>query len=95
MRIRTIIASGAVAAAALTLAPLPASAAAPSCLTYKLNDKGFTDHLYVWNTCKGAQSFKVRLANGSDLPCTYDRPSSSPHHWWWRFPRRFDGLVSC
>ncbi|MEO3804644.1 hypothetical protein [Nonomuraea sp. B1E8] len=95
MRIRTIIAAGAFAAAAIAVSPLPAQAAAPSCLTYKLDDDGGKDELWVWNTCKGAQSYKVRLANGQDMPCKYKKPGSGYDKWWWNWPRRFDGLVSC
>ncbi|MFG1703186.1 hypothetical protein ACFLIM_08330 [Nonomuraea sp. M3C6] len=95
MRTRTIIAAGAFAAAAVAMAPVPAQAAAPSCLTYSLDSSGFNDHLWVWNTCKGPKSFKVRLANGPDMPCTFKRPHSGASTWWWPYPRRFDGLVSC
>jgi hypothetical protein len=95
MRTRTILATGAFAVAALVAVPAPAQAAAPSCLTYELDDRGAQDDLWVWNTCKTPQRYKVRLAGGTDFACTYDRPSSSPRHFWWRFPRRFDGLVSC
>ncbi|TDE58440.1 hypothetical protein E1295_05650 [Nonomuraea mesophila] len=95
MRTRTIIAAGVFAAAATLASPAPAQAAAPSCLTYKLDDSGAKDTLWVWNTCKGAKSYKVRLANGQDLHCSYKRPGSGYTKWWWNWPRRFDGLVSC
>jgi hypothetical protein len=95
MRVKTVVAAGVLSAAALLVAPAPAQAAAPSCLTFKLNDRGVTDHLYVWNTCKTAQRYKVRLANRTDMPCSFKRPNSGATHWWWRFPGRFDGLVSC
>ncbi|MEV4013646.1 hypothetical protein AB0J35_24390 [Nonomuraea angiospora] len=95
MRTRTILAAGAFAAAAIAVSPAPAQAAAPSCLTYTLDDRGAQDELYVWNTCKHPVSYKVKLANGPDLHCTYKAPNSGHDRWWWRWPRRFDGLVSC
>ena len=95
MRTRTILVAGAFAAAAIAVSPAPAQAAAPSCLTYTLDDRGAQDELWVWNNCKKGVNFRVRLAYGPDSYCTYKEPRSTYSKFTWEWPQRFDGLVTC
>jgi hypothetical protein len=81
------------APAAAETAP-PAAAAVPGCVTTALNDTGGRDELTVYNNCSYSVRVKVVLANGSDAACRTIAARSS-HNYWWNWPRRFDGLVSC
>ena len=71
-----------------------AKARPPSCVTTSLNDSGATDYLTVWNDCSYAVRVKVVLAYHTDFPC-YTIGAHSARSYWWRYPGRFDGLVSC
>jgi hypothetical protein len=63
-------------------------------VTTSLNDSGATDYLTVWNDCSYAVRVKVVLAYHTDFPC-YTIGAHSARSYWWRYPGRFDGLVSC
>lgn len=83
------------------LASLPADesavepeALAPSCVTAGLDDRGWTDKLYVFNGCLATKRVKVVLAYGTDLPC-YTYSAKTGKHWAWDYPKRFDKLVLC
>ncbi|MFF4618482.1 hypothetical protein [Nonomuraea jabiensis] len=102
MRLRTSVAAVALAGAVTAgFAAGPASAAttaqaaaAPWCLGHRLNAKGSVDKLWVWNSCKSNQSYKVRLANVPDLACRQLKPGGADY-FTWGWPGRFDGLVTC
>ncbi|MGW6494932.1 hypothetical protein [Nonomuraea angiospora] len=105
MRLRTSAAAVALAgavtvgfaagpASAATSTATSAQAAAPWCLGHRLNDKGAVDKLWVWNSCKSNQSYKVRLANVPDLACRQLKPGGADY-FTWGWPGRFDGLVTC
>lgn len=105
MLLATIVAALVVFALALPASARPtgsdsaATAAAakarpPSCVTTSLNDSGATDYLTVWNDCSYAVRVKVVLAYHTDFPC-YTIGAHSARSYWWRYPGRFDGLVSC
>jgi hypothetical protein len=73
----------------------PASAGvAPNCIKTSLNDRGFTDHLNVTNTCKGSQRIKVVLAFKTDKACRTIAPGTTARYEW-SYPGRFDRLETC
>ncbi|MDX3106884.1 hypothetical protein ACIBO5_38370 [Nonomuraea angiospora] len=90
-----LTAVGVTAGVAAPAAQASAAGRAPSCLAYKLDDRGAQDELWVWNNCKKAVNFRVRLANGPDSYCTYKEPRSTYSKFTWEWPQRFDGLVTC
>ena len=100
----TIVAALVVLALALPASARPAgpdsattaavAASVPSCVTTSLNDSGYTDYLTVWNDCNYAVRVKVVLAFRTDFPC-YTIAARSARSYSWKYPGRFDGLVSC
>jgi len=102
---KRILATTGVLSAALVLTAAPAvagpnvettaaAASVPGCVTFRLNDSGYTDHLRVNNTCNSGQRIKVVLANRSDFACRYFPPHTS-RSYSWPYPGRFDRLASC
>ena len=71
-----------------------AAATVPRCVTTSLDDSGYTDYLTVFNGCSYAVRVKVVLAYHQDFPC-YTIGADSVRHYSWKYPGRFDGLVSC
>ena len=71
-----------------------AAASVPNCVDTYLDDSGYTDFLEVINNCDRNVRVKVVLANHTDKPCrtivAYDY-----YDYTWKYPGRFDGLVSC
>jgi hypothetical protein len=87
--------AGSLMLAGLSLGPLTASAAAvPTCVYTFLDDRGFTDHLLVHNQCRDRQRIKVVLARATDKPCK-TLNNGEVINYSWRYPGRFDKLVSC
>lgn len=80
----------------LLMANIPYSLAgtAPSCVSTKLYDAGFTDRLEVKNNCKNGVRVKVVLAFATDKACTYISPGRYGV-FTWDYPGRFDRLESC
>jgi hypothetical protein len=70
------------------------AASVPRCVTTDLDDSGYTDYLTVFNGCSYAVRVKVVLAYHQDFPC-YTIGADSVRHYSWKYPGRFDGLVSC
>ena len=77
---------------AATVAAVAASV--PNCVVTDLDDSGYTDYLTVFNGCSYAVRVKVVLAYHQDFPC-YTIGADSVRHYSWKYPGRFDGLVSC
>ena len=70
------------------------AAAVPNCVVTDLNDSGYTDYLTVFNGCNYAVRVKVVLAFHTDKPCA-TIGADAIRSYSWKYPGRFDGLVSC
>jgi hypothetical protein len=105
MLMATIVAALVVLALALPASARPAgsdsaatvaavAASVPNCVVTDLDDSGYTDYLTVFNGCNYAVRVKVVLAFHTDKPCA-TIGAHSIRSYSWKYPGRFDGLVSC
>ena len=74
--------------------PPSLAAPAPSCVTTRLDDKGYTDYLWVTNHCRYNVRVKVVLAFATDRACRTIAPGATANYSW-GYPGRFDRLESC
>jgi hypothetical protein len=100
----TVVASLVVLALAVPASARPAdpdsattaavAASVPSCVQTDLDDSGYVDYLRVINGCNHSLRIKVVLAFHVDKPCR-TIPAYDYYDYDWKYPGRFDGLVSC
>ncbi|NIH81610.1 hypothetical protein [Amycolatopsis viridis] len=90
--------AAAVAAGATTAHADPASAmpsgAAPNCVDVDLTDGRLDDYVWVTNYCPYRLRLKVVLAFATDKPCDSYEPNTG-RLYYWSYPGRFDGVVTC
>ena len=67
---------------------------APTCIKTRLDDDGWTDDLWVTNTCARDYRLKIVLEDRRDSSC-FTLRSGYRIHYTWQWPGSFDGIVRC